>query len=1208
MQLMSKWKKFTDCMFGDFEGGAEIKHGVILNDRDDYVIGRFDTHNKKDGLSIHRLKDGGAVFSKFSHDKALYPITHLRPDGHIIIKFKEDEEGNITTLDLNTQNCDFHFYLTDKDGTIINNSINFDGRKNKISFNRYEEGKQTNKIDIEKEFIPSVPIVCFDEVHFPTIESFDDFSFNGDEEYSVCESSDYSRRGIGVINWSDGSYAVGEWRSHMRNGWQIYQFGDYYSIFRGTTTYNGIQIRVHDNGTIQLFYCETINAEKSQYDISWALEFIGESLYFTEFYFDDNFSTCSKGSALKLSPFDTVEFINWTSTNFTTYDVEAIYNFDKLFKKDGEKENSKIDKDDPEYKMLSLVGQNEAKKEFVRLRAYLQKKSEHNIPINMIFTGGNGVGKSTVARLIMEILYKYDAINKKSYQEVNAKSLFNTFTGETSSRIDEVYREAKGGVLLIDDFHYLNEMNNSNIKEGINKIANLMDSDPRTTIILVDTKYNMKQVVEDNFDILQDKIRFRIDFSDFTRDELKQILLGRIKEKEYRIEDDALNALLDVIYLAKSYGNNINASAAFSILEEVIVAQNVRTVNSDSDLITRDDVSSYINSNDIAFIDQKTGGQSDARKKLDELVGLDHIKDMVDDLIAYFSINRGKRVDFHMVFTGNPGTGKTEVARIIGKLLRQEGILGSSRFLEVTRRDLIGQYIGQTAIKTHDVIDKAMGGVLYIDEAYSLAYGGEKDFGGEAIAELLKAMEDRRGEFCVIMAGYTSEMKKLFDMNPGLKSRIKFDLDFPDYTDEEFNKIAHLFLKRDNNVMSEENINILVKLVSHQRQYPNFANVRTLREYISRIQIKQARRIRQSQFANSNPHELTIEDIYGAFGEKEVNLVLKENPNIRIKKLDPKVLERHFDKDEPRMFLDNKDIVSEAVVAIYAKGEHSGESTGFIVSKDGYAITCAHCVEGAETITVRRRIIHHNKHLDIKYAANLVSIDKEADVAIIKLDAEPGDEFEPLVLEKNTIPEPLTPIYILGYPFGVSRFDEMSINEGKVASYQKGTADRLDQINLDISAKGGNSGSPIIDAKTSRVIGILVGASLSPHGEIVDQIIFCRPISFAWDLLKREHQQDEEEMVIKYETFDLNNKSIFIKDIKIPSIGEKSEYDDGSHLFKIENKGEEGIFIIVYERVAEYAWRKLHEFTLTVDNPSEKCPLTIAMKPYRSGLFTLTRK
>lgn len=195
---------------------------------------------------------------------------------------------------------------------------------------------------------------------------------------------------------------------------------------------------------------------------------------------------------------------------------------------------------------------------------------------------------------------------------------------------------------------------------------------------------------------------------------------------------------------------------------------------------------------------------NDALAELDSLIGLNQVKALIRELVAYVRIQRiretrqlaSESLVLHMVFSGNPGTGKTTCARLIGKIFREMGVLEKGHLVERERADLVGEYIGHTAQKTRDQIKKALGGILFIDEAYSLASGGEKDFGKESISTLIKAMEDYRDRFIVILAGYREEMARFVQSNPGIRSRFPIHIEFPDYTVEELMLIADLMLKK----------------------------------------------------------------------------------------------------------------------------------------------------------------------------------------------------------------------------------------------------------------------------------------------------------------------------------------------------------------------------------------------------------------------------
>ena len=229
----------------------------------------------------------------------------------------------------------------------------------------------------------------------------------------------------------------------------------------------------------------------------------------------------------------------------------------------------------------------------------------------------------------------------------------------------------------------------------------------------------------------------------------------------------------------------------------------------------------------------------ESEKKLVSLIGLSSIKETIKKIKAYAVSNQNSNsLNIHMAFYGNPGTGKTEVARIIAGILHENGILPTDNLVEVDRSGLVSPYYGATAEKTKDVISRAMGGVLFIDEAYSLfeeTNVAHSDYGREAINILVKAMEDHRGEFCVIFAGYKNKLKNMMLSNPGMKSRVQFELDFPDYSREELKMIANLMFSKQGNKVSEEALDRILDITDIKRKEANFANARELRNIIDQV-------------------------------------------------------------------------------------------------------------------------------------------------------------------------------------------------------------------------------------------------------------------------------------------------------------------------------------------------------------------------------------
>lgn len=235
---------------------------------------------------------------------------------------------------------------------------------------------------------------------------------------------------------------------------------------------------------------------------------------------------------------------------------------------------------------------------------------------------------------------------------------------------------------------------------------------------------------------------------------------------------------------------------------------------------------------------------------LADIVGLENIKQKIDDFKKYVIFQQkakalGRKIqttNFHMIYTGNPGTGKTTIARLMTTLLYQLGIIKEDKLIEVERKDLIGQYIGQTAPKTAAVIDKAMGGVLFIDEAYSLANPSDKDYGKEAIATLVKAMEDHSDNLVVIFAGYKREMQEFLSMNPGIASRIGYNFHFPDYSCDELTKIFELSVNKMGFKVSPKLLPEVKKLMTYFSSMENFGNGRFVKKYVQEALILHSRK------------------------------------------------------------------------------------------------------------------------------------------------------------------------------------------------------------------------------------------------------------------------------------------------------------------------------------------------------------------------------
>lgn len=249
----------------------------------------------------------------------------------------------------------------------------------------------------------------------------------------------------------------------------------------------------------------------------------------------------------------------------------------------------------------------------------------------------------------------------------------------------------------------------------------------------------------------------------------------------------------------------------------------------------------------------ETSGVKDILAELDrELIGLKPVKQRIRETAALLLVERARRrlglahetPTLHMSFSGNPGTGKTTVALRMANLLHRLGYIRKGHLVSVTRDDLVGQYIGHTAPKTKEILKKAMGGVLFIDEAYYLhRQENERDYGQEAIEILLQVMENQRDDLVVILAGYADRMDRFFESNPGFRSRIAHHIDFPDYSDGELLQIAETMLSKQNYRFDGKARAVMADYIALRRTQPHFANARSIRNALDRARLRQANRL-----------------------------------------------------------------------------------------------------------------------------------------------------------------------------------------------------------------------------------------------------------------------------------------------------------------------------------------------------------------------------
>lgn len=505
-----------------------------------------------------------------------------------------------------------------------------------------------------------------------------------------------------------------------------------------------------------------------------------------------------------------------------------------------------------------LIGLNIVKKEVRSLISYLQVekvRADHGgkttlLNVHFVFRGNPGTGKTTVARIIAEIFRAMGLLSKGHLIEVDRAGLVAQYIGQTAPKTNGVIDTAMGGVLFIDEAYTLST--DSYGKEAIDTLLKRMEDDKGKFIVIAAGYFKeMADFLNSNSGLMSRFTKF-IDFEDYKTDELMAIYKFMVGNKGMILNEDAelkLGILLRAIYENRDK-TFANGRTVRNIFEQSLQNQSTRIGPLVMAGRINPDILNTVMAEDIPRTKHEPKDIGMALQELEDLIGLAAVKKEVNALISYLQVEK-KRAEqggkttplaLHFVFRGNPGTGKTTVARIVANIFNAIGLLSKGHLVEVDRAGLVAQYLGQTAPKTNSVIDTAMGGVLFIDEAYSLA--GD-NFGKEAINTLLKRMEDDRGKFIAIAAGYYGEMNDFLNSNSGLPSRFNTYIDFEDYNPAEMVAIYKSMVSKKGMCLDLPADQRLVNVIQnvYDNKDINFANGRTVRNLFEKTLKRQSSRI-----------------------------------------------------------------------------------------------------------------------------------------------------------------------------------------------------------------------------------------------------------------------------------------------------------------------------------------------------------------------------
>jgi SpoVK/Ycf46/Vps4 family AAA+-type ATPase len=529
--------------------------------------------------------------------------------------------------------------------------------------------------------------------------------------------------------------------------------------------------------------------------------------------------------------------------------------------------------------MVGLVPVKQEVKGLVARMQVEQKRRDQGLDVSalsqhMVFTGPPGVGKTEVARLVGEIYRGLKVLRKGHVVETDRAGLVAGYIGQTATKTLDRCREALDGILFIDEAYSLATGGGDSDfgKEAIDTLLKFMeDNRDRIVVIVAGYRNEMRRFIDSNPG-LGSRFSKTVDFPSYNSSELCEIFRRMAARQQFALPDGVEAKLKPWIEGRAKADDWANAREMRTLLEKSREAQAMRVAGdpaADISVVTIEDI--------IVATGQKPEDNeipvAAALEKLDAMVGLAAVKQEVKRLTARLEVEQKRReqglpiasLSQHMVFTGPPGVGKTEVARVIGEVFRALKVLRKGQIVETDRAGLVAGYVGQTATKTLDRCREALDGILFIDEAYALASGGGgdgHDFGKEAIDTLLKFMEDNRDRIIVIVAGYPNEMRRFIESNPGLSSRFTKTINFPSYGAADLCEILRRMAARQQFSLPDDFAAALTPWIEAHVRSPDWGNARSIRTLLEKA--REAQAIRISTDPDADLSRIATEDILEA--------------------------------------------------------------------------------------------------------------------------------------------------------------------------------------------------------------------------------------------------------------------------------------------------------------------------------------------------------
>lgn len=747
---------------------------------------------------------------------------------------------------------------------------------------------------------------------------------------------------------------------------------------------------------------------------------------------------------------------------------------------------------------------------------------EERIAGHYVFSGNPGTGKTEVARKLGAIFKAMGMLRSGHVVECRKADLVAGAVGQTAIKARQKCEEALDGILFVDEAYELvnteptgNKFSSTFDEEAYTEIMAFMENNRHRVCVIFAGYANLMEKFLDANDGMRSRVTKVVHFPDYSADEFVQILALMAKKEGFTFAPDFEDAAREAIAVRKKecagkFANAREVRELFNKFKQNVAVRmkqlhfegRLEEMNAQKHILTAEDAL-------VGSMKEEREDISVAMADLTELIGLVAVKRQVRSIankVRYPADPSKGIVPGHYIFAGNPGTGKTEVARLMARIFKSIGVLTKSSVVEVTRNDLVAGYVGQTAIKTMDRCKEALGGVLFVDEAYTLFSGNsEHDFGKEALDTIMKFMEDNRDRVCVIFAGYEEPMMKLMEVNDGFDSRITEIIRFPDYSAEELIDIMHFMAAKQNLELADDFVEKASKLLTYRvaTKTKTFGNAREVRKMLNAADGNRANRIAEAVENGEDPDAIQMNLLVASdlgLGKRAASDTQNSNGNAsayqRVEGAPIKGLAPLYGEE---VFNNRIKLGAATDSAVLFVRTDAGYGTAFLISPDGYALTCNHVISGANKIEARFRMPGRAGGSDSWHNCKVINTKVDLDIALIKLD---GENFPYLSLApEGRVIQKGEDFILSGYPLGKRTAKDLTTFHGYVASTEKQTDDNgFARYNINCEAKSGNSGAPIIALADGRVIGILLGSITERTSEILtEEINYMRPVQYFWE-------------------------------------------------------------------------------------------------------------